>query len=283
MNNKELKVIIAHKSPVYDVPSDWQIVTTDPSKLGFYVPDNSKIKQDNNHDVLSEFGYLIPLAKKLKTMPEIKSIRITQYRKVVSNQPIKEAITTNLVQSVLHKDLFKKYNLDQITTPTQSILLSTVYNLKTISDVSALSLWKNILNNYAVVHITEDILSFVVDAIRCGELSNSEADFFLNYNKFLIGGIGLGVYPSDMFIKIMEKIENIVNYHHTHGWVKRQDNYDSHNMAFCIERLSSFFILKELSDLNIDYKKVSGHTIILSEDGTYNPRNIQHENLSSIL
>lgn len=271
IDGKELKVILAHKSPVYDVPSDWQIVTTDPSQSGFYVPDNSKIRQDNNHDVLSEFGYLIPLAKKLKTMPDIKTIRIAQYRKVVANQPLKESIVNSLAHTILHKDIFKKYNLDQLTASTPGILLSTVYNLKAINITSGEILWKNILHNYSSVHITEDILSFVVDAIRCGEMSNLEADFFLNYDKFLIGGIGLGVFPSDMFIKIMEKIENIVNYHYTHGWVKRQDNYDSHNMAFCIERLSSFLLLKELFELNIDYKKVAGFTIIVSEDGTYNP------------
>lgn len=275
IDGKELKVILAHKSPVYDVPSDWQIVTTDPSESGFYVPDNSKIKQDNNHDVLSEFGYLIPLAKKLKTMPDIKTIRILQYRKVVSNQPLKEARVNNLAHTVLHGDIFKNYNLDQLTTTSQGILLSSIYELKTNINLSAPSIWKNILHNYTNNHITEDILSFVVDAIRCGQLSNSDADFFLNYDKFLIGGIGLGVFPSAMFIRIMEKIENIVNYHYTHGWIKRQDSYDSHNMAFCIERLSSFFILQELSEMNIDYKKVVGFTTIISEDGTYNPKIIK--------
>lgn len=275
MNSKELKVILAHKSPVYDVPPDWQIVTTDSSESGFYVPDNSKIRQDNNHDVLSEFGYLIPLAKKLKTMPEMESIRIAQYRKVVSNQPLKEAITNNLAHSVIHKDNFKKYNLDQITNPNKSVLLSSVYNLKTIVNVAKPSIWKNILHNYTNNHITEDLLSFVVDAIRCKQLNNFDADFFLNYDKFLIGGIGLGVFPSTVFIKIMEKIEKIVNYHYTHGWIKRQDSYDSHNMAFCIERLSSFFILQELSEMNIDYKKVEGNTNIISEDGIYNPKTVK--------
>lgn len=275
MNNKELKVIIAHKPPVYDVPAGWQIVTTDTSESGFYVPDNSQIKQDNNHDTLCEFGYLIPLAKKLKTMPDIKTIRIAQYRKAVSNQPLKESITNNLAHSVIHKDNFKKYNLDQITNPTQGILLSSIYNLKTTIDITKSSVWKNILHNYTINHDTVDILSFVVDAIRCGELSNLEADFFLNYDKFLIAGIGLGVFPSEMFIKIMEKIENIVNYHYTHGWIKRQNRYDSHNMSFCIERFSSFLILKELSDLNIDYKKVAGFTTIISEDETYNPKIIK--------
>lgn len=272
MINKELKVIIAHKTPDYDVPADWQIVTTDPSKVGFYVQDDSKIRQDNNHDVLSEFGYLIPLAKKLKTLPDIKTIRIAQYRKVVSNKFLKETVMNQLVHAVIHKHTFKKYDLNQITTPTQGILLSSVYNFTKIVDNSSTSLWKNILHNYSNIHITEDILSFVVDAIRCGELSNFEADFFLNYDKFLIAGIGLGVFPSEMFIKIMEKIENIVNYHYTHGWIKRQGSYDSHNMAFCIERLSSFLLLKELFDLKIDYKKVSGYTTIISEDGNYNPK-----------
>ena len=92
MNNTELKIVYGHKPPVFDVPSDWKILTTDQkisNEKSFYVDDDSIWKNDNNSDVLSEWSYLIPLAKKLKTMPEIKTIRLAQYRKLVSNVGIK--------------------------------------------------------------------------------------------------------------------------------------------------------------------------------------------------
>jgi len=272
-NDEELKLIIAHKPPLYKVPCDWQIVTRDSTETGFFIHDDSEIMQDNNHDILSEFGYLIHVAKKIKDMPHIKRIRIVQYRKVVSSLPFDEIVTNNIGHKVLSVDIFKKYDLNKITNPNEnSFLLSSCIDLKKVMILSANTIWNNILTQYSVTHSTDDILAFVVDAIRCGEITNEEANIFLNYDKFFIGGIGIGVFPSKIFIKIMQKIETIVNYHYKHSWVKREGKYEMHNMAFCIERLSSFLLIKEIFNLKLDYKKFIGHTAILSNDGNYDPK-----------
>ena len=269
MINDELKIIIGHKPCVYDTPPDWQMLTTDPNASGFYVEDDSIIKQENNHNVLSEHSYLIPLAKKLNSMPEIKTVRIMQYRKIVSNI-ILPAQFNSIMSLVLPKQIFKQWDFNQITAPIDS------NNQLMLSDSLNLQGYKNILNQYSACHIREDILSFVVDSRRCGELSDVEADLFLNFPTFLIGGIGLGVYPTDLFIKVMKKIENVVNFHYKHGWKKRQDPYQSHNIAFCLERFSSFLLIRELQARNINYLNVTGSTVIISEDGLYDPLNQHH-------
>ena len=89
MIDTELKIVLGHKPPLFDVPSSWHISTTDPNnKKDFYIEDNSIIKKDGNIDCLAEYGYLFCLAKKLKLMPEIKIIKLVQYRKILSNTKI---------------------------------------------------------------------------------------------------------------------------------------------------------------------------------------------------
>jgi hypothetical protein len=169
---------------------------------------------------------------------------------------------------VLHKEIFKQWDFNQITAPIDNQLM--------LPDNLDLRGYKNILDHYSACHIREDILSFVVDSQRCGELSDTEANLFLNFPTFLIGGIGLGVYPTELFIQIMKKIENVVNFHYKHGWKKRQDPYQSHNMAFCLERFSSFLLIRALQARNINFLDVTGCTVIISEDGIYDPINQHH-------
>ena len=180
MINNELKIIIGHKPCVYDTPPDWQMLTTDPNASGFYVQDDSIIKQENNHNVLSEYSYLIPLAKKLNSMPEIKTIRIMQYRRIVSNTVLPAQFNSRM-SLVLPKEIFKQWDFNQITAPIDS------NNQLTLSDSLDLKDYKNILNHYSACHVQEDILSFVVDSRQCGELSDAEVNLFLNFPTFIIG------------------------------------------------------------------------------------------------
>jgi hypothetical protein len=262
MNNTELKIVYGHKPPMFDVPSDWKILTTDPSnnsEKSFYVDDESIWKNDNNSDVLSEWSYLIPLAKQLKTMPEIKTIRLAQYRKIVSN--------VGIANSVLHSDsghvvIQKKYldlhNIGDITRAVNSsYMLSQCVMLDTV------------LSQYNVAHHIEDLLRFTVDAIACEEISELDANLFLHMNKLIVSGIGLGVFPTVNFIKHMEKLEKIVSFHYTNNWKKRSDSYQCRNLGFCLERMSSYLLFKELSELDIKWKSVLGHMVIISDDNIY--------------
>ena len=88
-------------------------------------------------------------------------------------------------------------------------------------------------------------------------------------NKFIIGGVGLGVFPTVNFIKHMEKLEKIVSFHYTNKWKKRSDSYQCRNLGFCLERMSSYLLFKELSELGIKWKSVLGHMVIISNDNVY--------------
>jgi hypothetical protein len=266
MNNTELKIVYGHKPPVFDVPSDWKILTTDPtnnSEKSFYVDDDSIWKNDNNSDVLSEWSYLIPLAKKLKTMPEIKTIRLAQYRKIVSNVGIENSVLhSDSGHFVIQKKYLDSYNIDNITQAVNSnYMLSQCVMFDTV--------FTTVLAQYNEAHHIEDLLRFTADAIACEEISELDANLFLHMNKLIVSGIGLGVFPTVNFIKHMEKLEKIINFHYTNKWKKRSDSYQCRNLGFCLERMSSYLLFKELSELGIKWKSVLGHMMTISNDSIY--------------
>ena len=62
------------------------------------------------------------------------------------------------------------------------------------------------------------------------------------------GGIELGVFPADFWIPSVTAIENVVR-----ACVQRfnvvRDGYDARAWAFCVERLGSYVVLRELRTL----------------------------------
>jgi len=274
MNNTELKIVYGHKPPVFDVPDDWKILTTDPannSGNNFYVNDDSIWKNDDNSDVLSEWSYLIPLAKKLKTMPEIKTIRLAQYRKLVSNIEIENSVLhSGSGHFVIQKKYLDSYNIDAITQAGSSgYMLSQCVMFSPYASVDSTLLFGTVLAQYQAVHHIEDLLRFTADAIACEEISESDANLFLHMNKLIVSGIGLGFFPAVNFIKHIEKLEKIINFHYTNKWKKRSDSYQCRNLGFCLERMSSYLLFKELSDLGIKWKSVLGHMMTISDDSIY--------------
>ena len=266
MIDTELKLVLAHKPPLFNVPPGWHIVTTDPdNKKDFYVEDTSIIKKDGNIDCLSEYAYLFCLAKKLKLMPEIKIIKLVQYRKILSTTKI-----------------FNMYAIDQwgVTYITQKNFESHGLKLDAMMQENGWGLllppiiqfndnnWirPTVLHNYSHNHCIEDILRFTIDAINSEELTRKDADDFLNNQRLITGSMSLGVYPTEMFIKMYEKVEKIVLYHYAHGWVKNNDPYNYRNLCFCTERILSYLLLKELNTRNIGIPNNNSYLITITEE-----------------
>jgi len=270
----ELKIVYGHKPPMFDVPSDWKLLTTDPtnnSEKSFYVDDDSIWKRDNNFDILSEWGYLISLAKKLKTMPEIKTIRLAQYRKIVSNVRLKNSVVdSGSGLNVIQKKYLESYRIDAITRAIDSnYIISQCFVLDPYVTIGSGLLFSTTLGHYHHHHHIEDLLRFTADAIASEEISELDANLFLHMNKGIYAGMGLGVFPAVNFIQHMEKLEKILNFHYANKWKKRSDSYQYRNLGFCLEKISSYLLFKELSELGIKWKSVLGHMIVISDDDIY--------------
>lgn len=264
---KELKVIICHKPPTFKFPTDWHIVTTNPNnKEDFFVEDDAIWTKNGDFDCLSEYSTLIPLAKKLKAMPEIKTIRIAQYRKIVCNLKIlNSGYYKHHNFYIASPNLLKTYNIDKIIKPVQNdFLISGFYSIPASNDED-----KTILYHYKKAHHVEDLLNFMSDAVACGSISHIDVINILNSEKLLMAGIAIGVFPTNVFINVLEQAEKIAKYHYLNSWIKRDDEYQYRNLGFCLEILTGYLLIKELKSLNIDPQKVSGYLTVVNEERQY--------------
>lgn len=264
---QELKVIISHKQPTFKFPANWHVVTTDPNnKTDFFVEDDAIWSKKGDFDCLSEYSTLIPLAKKLKTMPEIKTIRIAQYRKIVSNLKILNSDYNPIHNFFMaNPTLLKIYNINKIVKPIRNnFLISSFYSIPAPHDKD-----KTIYYHYEKSHHIEDLLNFLSDAVACGIISHTDTVNILNLKKLLMAGIAIGVFPTDIFVNILEKTEKIANYHYENSWIKRNDNYQYRNLGFLLEILTGYFLINELKSINIDPQQVSGYLTVINEEQQY--------------
>ena len=258
MIDTELKIVIGHKPPLFNVPPGWHILTTDPNnKKDFYVEDDYIWTKNGDADSLSEFCYLIPLAKKLKSMPEIHSVRIAQYRKIICNSKFTDSEGIAPRHFLTPKEL-EKYNIEEITKSQDNLLLSIFYCFVI-----------NQLDHYNRSHCIEDLLKFLLDAVRCGVIDNGELVEILNSKYMLVGGIGLGVYPKDVFVKILEQAEKAALFYYKESWIKRTDNYHYRNLGFLLETLTGYLVCKELHGRGIDIQNSCGYLTIVDENKQY--------------
>jgi hypothetical protein len=104
------------------------------------------------------------------------------------------------------------------------------------------------LEQYGRVHCPQDLLRFAAEAVEQRLLDKAEAVDFLSEELMLPGGIELGVYPADFWLRSVTAIESVVR-----ACVQRcnvvREGYDARAWAFCVERLGSYLVLRELRTL----------------------------------
>jgi hypothetical protein len=104
------------------------------------------------------------------------------------------------------------------------------------------------LEQYGRVHHPQDLLRFTAEAVEQQLLDKSEAARFLGEELMLPGGIELGVFPADFWLRSIAAIEGVVR-----ACVQRypvvREGYDARAWAFCVERLGSYLVLRHLRTL----------------------------------
>jgi hypothetical protein len=261
MTTTELKLVLGHKPPLFDVPPGWCILTTDPdNKKDFYVEDDYVWTKNGDADTLSEYCYLIPLAKKLKSMPEIQTVRIAQYRKIVCNPKFTDSEGITTPRHFFTPKELEKYSIEEITKSRDNLLLSVFYEFPI-----------NLLHHYDSAHCIEDLLKFLLDAVKCGVIDNEQLVRILNSKALLVGGIGLGVYPKDVFVKILAQAEKAALFYYKESWIRRTDNYQYRNIGFLLEILTGYLVCKELYARGIDIFNSCGCLTIVDENKQYQP------------
>ena len=124
------------------------------------------------------------------------------------------------------------------------------------------------LNQYNKFHLVQDFLRFAAEAVELGVLQPVDVPKFVNGEVFIVGGIELGVFPMDFWVRTMTSIESVVRACFARFPGKRP-GYQARAWAFCAERLGSYLLLKHLTatyDAKVWEQKFIGQLNLVTGD-----------------
>ena len=101
------------------------------------------------------------------------------------------------------------------------------------------------LKEYARDHHVEDFLRFTAQAVEQGVLTDREVLAFFREDVIVPGGVELGVFPVDFWLRSIESVERVVRACVEQHAVTREA-YQARVWSFCAERLGSYLLLKHL-------------------------------------
>jgi hypothetical protein len=179
----------------------------------------------------------------LRHHPDARQVGLCQYRKLVSNRRISRTVAPSYkAMDLVSRRGLSRSLLEDVMRPKADWLVARPL---------LLSNWRkhsDYLEQYGRVHYPQDLLRFTAEAVDQQLLDRKEAARFLGEELMLPGGIELGVFPADFWLSHVTAIENVVR-----ACVQRcnvvREGYDARAWAFCVERLGSYLVLRQLRSL----------------------------------
>jgi hypothetical protein len=168
---------------------------------------------------------------------QVRHVGMSQYRKFVSNTRISGVPAANYpAMDVVSRRMLENAALRDLMLPGEREFL--IARPGTVAG--------GYYRQYTRAHVPEDFLRFTSEAVELGVLSGDEVMPLFTSDAFMPGGIELGVFPTEFWIRAISSIEMVVR-----ACVKRyparRTGYQTRNWAFCAERLGSFLLLKHLT------------------------------------
>lgn len=176
----------------------------------------------------------------LKTMPDARIVGICQYRKFISRAHIGTPAENYQVMDVLSKSVLDTMDLADLMCPKAERFLIGSPGQFAMNGVSY-----DYLYQYKDVHHVEDLLRFTAAAVELGVLHKNEVHPFFGEKIFFPGGIELGFFPADFWIRSITAMEDVVRLCIQRHPVQREGG-QARVWSFCMERLGSFLLMKQL-------------------------------------
>ena len=177
----------------------------------------------------------------LKNYPDVKRIGVCMYRKFISRDRISGVpAEDNWMMDVVSDKELARQSFDSMLDPGSGELLIGKTCGFLADGQSA-----GYLKHYARAHHVEDMLRFAAEAVELGVLHSNEVELFFDERVFFMGGVELGVFPADFWLKSIADIEAVAWACVQRYQVKRE-GYQSRAWAFCAERLGSYLLLRYL-------------------------------------
>lgn len=193
-----------------------------------------------HHPVLGGAAGLFALKNLVLQRPGTTRVGVGQYRKFVTRQRIGVASATYQVMDILSKQQLLEQDLFDLMLPGDASFLTGQPGSFTLNGVSF-----DYLYQYKDVHHVEDFLRFTAAAVELGALDKQDVHPFFSEKIFFPGGIELGYYPVDFWVKGVTALEAVARFCIQRYPIPRQ-GAQARSWAFCIERLGSFMLLKHL-------------------------------------
>lgn len=246
------KYFVGHKAPDFPLWPGFSFFENenDVAQRGPY------IENVNDDSVISEYFSLFNLKRKLREADAGPNdlITICQHRRFVLN--VKSgAPAKNLPARVIAQDTIKHLSFGPELFPRegQNYLIGSTMKLK-----------EGMMHQYARCHHIRDLLRFCSDLVDAELLTDDEAEEFLN-QKSLMPAPSCGTFELHLFFEIMDFLETATEVFLSSGYKSYEDIYQFRVVAFLLERLNSWLLLKRMRQMSLDFKKIAGFTTIVSD------------------
>ena len=252
---QRLRFIIGHQRPSFNIWDGWKFVTFEArSDSDFILEPEWKSNDELTDTLLGEYYFLFCLSKELKKRAIVcQRITISQYRRFVSNKVFGNVALNQSWTRTITPELAEVLNINSLVEhPGSDFLISTIGSCDSI------------LNQFSDHHSMRDILRFASDLVDADVLNNEQVKEMIFQNCF-IPAPSNGTFPLATFLEINRKLEEATNVFFRNGYVPR-GGYQRRVIGFCLERLNSYLLMKELQDHGVNPLSVMGQQITVSEN-----------------
>ncbi len=193
----------------------------------------------------------------------VRQVGICQYRKFVTRERIGVPSANYQVMDVLAKAKLAGQDLSELMRPDPDMPFLVGHpGTFAMNGVNF-----DYLYQYKDVHHVEDFLRFTAAAVELGVLSKQDVHPMFGETIFLPGGIELGFYPADFWVKGISDLEQVVRFCVQRYPVPRE-GAQARSWAFCMERLGSFLMLRNLRTHGMPNK--FGYLNLITEEDSLN-------------
>ena len=256
----ELKLMIGHKRPEFDLWPGHQFATLNPiAQNDFKLIEDLELKELLPDNLIGEYYFLFLIRRQIENQTSLKSITLSQYRRFATVRSIGQPATNQPYANLISKTEASSSNLENlIVAKKDGWLLSSLFAAS-----------PNVAYQYSRHHILRDWLRFLADSFDAGLLTQAEIteSAFINC---LIPAPSNGVFPVQYLIEHLIKLEACARAF-VHGGYQPRDAYQRRVIGFCLERLHSYLLLASLSKLKINFNEAAGQQIVVSETDAVKP------------
>lgn len=256
----ELKLMIGHKRPEFDLWPGHQFATINPiSQNDFKLIEDLDLKELLPDSLIGEYYFLFLIRRQIEKKISLKSITLSQYRRFSAVQSIGQPAANQPYANLITKVEASNPNLGNLIVAKKDGWL--------VSSLFAAS--PSVSYQYARHHFLRDWFRFLADGFDAGLLTQTEISESAFINT-LIPAPSNGVFPVVFLVEHLIKLEACAKAFIQSGY-KPRDAYQRRVIGFCLERLHSYLLLASLSKLKINFNEAAGQQIVVSETDAVKP------------